>query len=289
MIILHHPESARYAVEGHPEAPFRVERTRERLRSAHPGWEWRLAPEAERAALLRAHDAAHLEAVWGAEEWFDGDTPAYPGIGLHAQRAAGSAMEAVRVALEGGGPVFSLMRPPGHHATRTRAMGFCYLNSVAVAALDALAGENGAPRRLAVWDFDAHHGNGTEEILFGHPSVRVASVHQFPGYPGTGRVSRGNCLNWPVAPGTGPEEHMVKLRESLDGLLEFEPELLVVSAGFDAYGPDPITHLSLRVEDFATLGRWLRETGLPAAAVLEGGYSPDLPELVDAFLSAWEG
>lgn len=287
MILFHHPESAAYSVEGHPEAPFRVELSRAALAASHPDWEWRLAPEADASALLLAHDKRHLEAVESAPEWFDGDTPNYPGIALHARRSAGAAVSAAELALSGAGPVFSLMRPPGHHATRNRAMGFCYFNSVAVATLRA-AGEGGGPRRrVAVWDFDAHHGNGTEEILHGHPRVRFASVHQYPGYPGTGREHRGNCLNWPVPPGIDPETQMAKLRESLGALLDFKPDLLIVSAGFDAYGPDPITHLNLRAEDFARLGTWLRETGLPAAAVMEGGYSADLPALIDAFLTSW--
>jgi acetoin utilization deacetylase AcuC-like enzyme len=184
-----------------------------------------------------------------------------------------------------GNPAFSLMRPPGHHATANQAMGFCYLNQIALAALHAQA--KGAAR-VAIWDFDAHHGNGTEAILAEHDGLFFASVHQHPGYPGTGTQHLGPRLrNWPVAPHTPRAEHLAALRASLDAVVAFDPALVLVSAGFDAYARDPITSMTLETEDFATLGRWLRETGRPAAAVLEGGYHADLPLLVDAFLSAW--
>jgi acetoin utilization deacetylase AcuC-like enzyme len=179
------------------------------------------------------------------------------------------------------------MRPPGHHATDNRAMGFCYLNQVAIAALVAQRRFRAA--RVAVWDFDAHHGNGTEVILHGREDLFFASVHQFPGYPGTGTKDlRPNVRNWPVAPHTPRPEHMAALRASLDAVVAFRPDLILVSAGFDAYAKDPLTSMMLEREDFATLGTWLGETGRPAAAVLEGGYHEDLPLLIEAFLLAWD-
>jgi acetoin utilization deacetylase AcuC-like enzyme len=233
--------------------------------------------------LLRAHQPAHLERVKAADDDFDTDTPAYPGIYEHAARAAGAAMDVARAAMNGH-PAFSLMRPPGHHAMRDRAMGFCYFSNIAVAALDAL--ENGA-ERVAIWDFDAHHGNGTEDIIANHPRIAFTSIHQFPGYPGTGTRSFANIHNFPVAPLTHRPEHMTEVRRALDQLLAFKPNLLLVSAGFDAYAGDPITEMTLAREDFAAFGQWLRETSIPSGAILEGGYSDDLPELIDAFLSAW--
>ena len=182
-------------------------------------------------------------------------------------------------------PAFALMRPPGHHATADRAMGFCYMNQVAIAALAARR-DFGA-ERVAIWDFDAHHCNGTEAILFGREGFLVCSVHQAAGYPGTGLHHSDNSLNWALPPQTPRVQHMEALRSSLDEVASFRPDLLLVSAGFDAYARDPITEMSLEVEDFALMGRWLHETGLPAAAILEGGYSPDLPMLVEAFLKAW--
>ncbi|MEY2492425.1 MAG: hypothetical protein QOH24_1376 [Verrucomicrobiota bacterium] len=176
------------------------------------------------------------------------------------------------------------MRPPGHHAMRDRAMGFCYFSNIAIATLDAL--ENGA-ERVAIWDFDAHHGNGTEDILANHPQIAFASIHQFPGYPGTGTRSFGNIHNFPVAPLTVRAKHVGEARRALDELVAFKPNLLLVSAGFDAYAGDPITEMTLEPEDFATFGEWLNETNIPAGAILEGGYSDDLPELIDAFLGRW--
>lgn len=219
-----------------------------------------------------------------AEHDFDADTPAYGNIFDHATRAAGAAREVAQTSL-GGMPAFSLMRPPGHHATRDQAMGFCYFNNVVVAALDAL--ERGA-ERVGIWDFDAHHGNGTEAIVAGHPRVVFASVHQFPGYPGTGTQSLGNIHNFPVPPFCPPTEHCDAVARALAAVLDFKPDLVLVSAGFDAFAGDPITQMSLELENFALFGRWLRESSTPTGAILEGGYSDELPQLVDAFLTAWE-
>lgn len=233
--------------------------------------------------LLRAHKPAHLDRVKSATHDFDTDTPAYPGIYEHATRAAGAAVEVARAAMKGQ-PAFSLMRPPGHHAMRDRAMGFCYFSNIAVAALDAL--ENGA-ERIAIWDFDAHHGNGTEDVVANNPRIAFASIHQFPGYPGTGTRSFGNVHNFPVAPLRSRAEHVIEVRRALDQLFAFKPNLLLVSAGFDAYAGDPITQMTLDPEDFVTFGEWLSKTGVPTGAILEGGYSDELPELIDAFLNAW--
>lgn len=283
MVIFHDPRCIEYSAPGHPERPARIERSAPLLRRRHPDWEWRARDTASEAALLRAHSSAHVDRIRGAATSFDADTPAYPGIYQHALRGAGAAIDVAREALQKK-PSFSLMRPPGHHATRDRAMGFCYFSNIAVAALDAL--ENGA-ERVAIWDFDAHHGNGTEDIVADNPQIAFASIHQFPGYPGTGTRSFANIHNFPVAPMTPRAAHVAEVRRALDELIAFKPDLLLVSAGFDAYAGDPITEMSLAVEDFAIFGQWLRESSIPAGAILEGGYSDDLPELIDAFLSAW--
>lgn len=286
MLILHDARCAEYGSAMRPEQPARVLRTVAHLRPAHPEWTWRepAAPAGDDVLLL-AHTAAHVRRLGQARD-FDSDTPYFAGIGDHARRAVAAAVEAAAHALRERTPVFALMRPPGHHATAGQAMGFCYLNQIAIAAV-AARGRLGA-ERVAVWDFDAHHGNGTEAILHGREGVFFASVHQHPGYPGTGTQDLGpRTRNWPVAPRTPRAEHMAALRASLDAVQAFAPDLILVSAGFDAYARDPITAMTLETEDFATLGTWLRATGRPAAALLEGGYSPDLPLLVDAFLSAW--
>ncbi len=287
MLILHDPRCADYGSALRPEQPARVLASAAHLKAAHPGWEWRLpAAVADDRVLRLAHTAAHLERLDQPGD-FDADTPNLAGIAGHARRAVDAALEAARHALESRTPVFSLMRPPGHHATADRAMGFCYLNQVAVAALAAQRDLGAA--KVAVWDFDAHHGNGTEAILHGASQVLFASVHQYPGYPGTGTQDHGPYVrNWPVAPNTPAVDHMAALRASLDTIVSFAPDLILVSAGFDAYVNDPITRMSLERADFATLGGWLAATGRPAAAILEGGYSEDLPLLIDAFLSGWE-
>lgn len=265
-----------------PEQPARVLRSAAHLRTAHPEWAWLQPGEMTESALLAAHTPELIKRIAVAPD-IDDDTPHFPGIEVHARRAVGAALSAAEQALAGR-KAFALMRPPGHHCTRRQAMGFCYLNQIAIAALHHAA----AGRRVAVWDFDAHHGNGTEDIMQGRPDLLFASVHQYPGYPGTGTTSAGNCHNFPVAPRTPRAEHMAGLARSWEVVMAFKPDLVLVSAGFDAYARDPITAMTLEREDFAELGRWLRQGGLPAAALLEGGYSSDLPELIDAFLSAWE-
>lgn len=235
--------------------------------------------------LLRAHSAEHVVRIKAAREDFDMDSPAYKDVYAHAVRAAGAAVSVAQEAL-GRNRAFSLMRPPGHHATRDRAMGFCYFSNIAIAAFDAL--ERGA-ERVAIWDFDAHHGNGTEEIVANNPRIAFASIHQFPAYPGTGAHSFANIRNYPVPPLTSRADHVTEVERALQILLAFQPDLLLVSAGFDAYVGDPITQMTLETEDFSSFGKWLRETDVPAGAILEGGYSDDLPQLIDAFLSSWAG
>jgi acetoin utilization deacetylase AcuC-like enzyme len=283
MIIFHDPRSAEYSRDGHVDTPARVVRSAQLLRHRHPDWEWREPAIADEQTLLRVHTAAHLEAIRTAADDFDADCPAYSDVYSHSARAAGAAVEVARMA-RNGQQAFSLMRPPGHHATPDRPMGFCYFNHIAVAAFVAL--QEGA-NRVAIWDFDAHHGNGTEDIVQGHPRIAFASVHQFPAWPGTGTTSSGNIRNFPIAPRIGRSTHMYAIEQALEWLVFFKPDLLLVSAGFDAYTDDPIMQMTLEPEDFATCGRWLRETGIASGAILEGGYSGELPDLIDNFLSAW--
>src|SRR6059058_4985100 len=212
MTIFHHPRCLEYSSPGHPERPERIGRTAPLLKDRHPDWAWRKPAAATDAQLLRAHSREYVESVANALQHFDLDTPFYPNIEMHARRSAGAAIDAARAALRGQ-RAFSLMRPPGHHATHDRAMGFCYLSNVAVAALDAL--ENGA-EGVTIWDFDGHHGNGTEAIVAHNDRIQFASIHQHPAYPGTGTSSFANIRNYPLAPFTAREEIVSVSKQSLE-------------------------------------------------------------------------
>ena len=161
------------------------------------------------------------------------------------------------------------------------------LGSIAIAALAALAD---GVKRVAVFDFDVHHGNGTENILLNREGVAFFSVHQFPAYPGTGEKNVGtNCFNYPVAPSAPRETYRATLARALADLKNFAPELIAVSAGFDAYVRDPLADGTLLAEDFHWVGQELRALQTPFFSLLEGGYSSDLPELVFAYLKGVEG
>lgn len=275
----------KYAAPGHPERPARISRTLEKLRGQKElPIAWAKPLTADETAILRAHSPRHVARLEELED-FDGDTPAYPDIANHARRSVGSALAALQSA-RNGEMAFSLMRPPGHHATRDRSMGFCYLNSIAIAALEALA--TGA-KKVAVYDFDVHHGNGTEAILLNQPGAAFFSIHQYPCYPGTGAANVGNnCFNFPVAPQTPRGEYRKILTRALEELARFKPDLVAVSAGFDAYARDPLAQETLEAEDYFWLGESIRKLGIPTFSLLEGGYSDDLPDLILAYLKGLE-
>ena len=166
-------------------------------------------------------------------------------------------------------------------------MGFCYLNSVAIAALEAMATGTAS---VAVLDFDVHHGNGTEAILLNRPKTFYYSIHQYPCYPGTGTENVGNnCFNYPVAPNMPRAEYLKTLAKAIEELKKAKPGLLAVSAGFDAYARDPLAQGTLEEEDFYWLGQSIRRLEIPAFSLLEGGYSSDLPKLIMAYLRGLEG
>jgi acetoin utilization deacetylase AcuC-like enzyme len=275
-----------YSAAGHPERPSRIRGTLAKLREQKElPIAWGKPWPVEEEIILRAHSAAHVARV-DAGEKFDSDTPNYPKIAEHARRSVGGALAAL-MAARAGETAMSLMRPPGHHATREQAMGFCYFNSIAIAALHALA--TGA-KRVAVYDFDVHHGNGTEAILANVPGAAFFSIHQSPCYPGTGRADVGkNCFNFPVAPKTPREEYRKILAKALEGVKKFMPDLVGVSAGFDAYARDPLAQETLEAEDYFWMGAEIKKLGVPVFSVLEGGYSDDLPELVFAYLKGLAG
>jgi acetoin utilization deacetylase AcuC-like enzyme len=275
-----------YSHPGHPERPERILSALELLhRQDELPLTWAQPGPGDDTPLLRAHSPEHLARLEAPED-FDDDTPFLPGIARYARDSVGAALSCMR-ATRAGEMAFSLMRPPGHHALRSRAMGFCYLNNVAVAVLEALAS---GCRRVAVFDFDVHHCNGTEALLLNHPGTVVYSIHQFPCYPGTGTRNVGNnCYNFPLPPLTSRGDCRQAVQSALRHLGGFKPELIAVSAGFDAYARDPLGQLTLELEDFHWIGRQLRALATPVFSVLEGGYSPDLPALILAYLKGLEG
>lgn len=275
-----------YHSPGHPERPARISDTVELLRDqTELPIEWVKPPAATDEPILRAHTDEYIARLRIPRD-FDADTPYFENIEALARNSVGAALLALDLARKGE-TAFSLMRPPGHHATRREVMGFCYFNNVAIAALHARA--TGA-KRVAVFDFDVHHGNGTEDILLNEPGTAFYSIHEHPCYPHTGAANAGNnCFNYPVAPDVSREEYRAALSRALADLKALQPEIIFVSAGFDAYVRDPLANGALEIEDYHWLGSELRQSGVPLVSLLEGGYSSALPKLIFAYLKGING
>ena len=283
--LISHPSFGRLHPTGsHPERPERLVG----LLEAFP--DFMEARPATLSELELVHDADYIERVRSASELgepvlLDPDTVCTASSFEAARLAAGAAIQAV----EQSG--FALVRPPGHHALRDRSMGFCLFNNIAVAA--RFAQRVLGIGRLAILDWDVHHGNGTQDEFWDDEGVLFVSIHQWPFYPGSGGPGEGNAttLNVPLAAGAGDDEYLEHLEEVVEPVIRaFEPELLLVSAGFDAAASDPIGGMSVSEEGFREFGR--RATGLAErlALVLEGGYNVEsLPLLVGASLEGLSG
>jgi acetoin utilization deacetylase AcuC-like enzyme len=270
----------------HPESPARLRAVLAALDDPEfAPLERREAPEAAREDLLRVHPRRHVEGILAAvpktgHVGIDADTVLSPASGAAALRAAGAVAAAVdAVIAKEGDNAFCAVRPPGHHAEPQRAMGFCLFNNAAIGALRAR--EVHGLARIAVVDFDVHHGNGTQAAFEADGSLFYASTHQYPLYPGTGAASEtgvGNVVNVPLRPMAGSSQFRLGMTQRiLPALDAFRPELVIVSAGFDAHRSDPLAQLMLEVADYT----WVTEKLLEIAdrhaagrlvATLEGGY-----------------
>lgn len=305
-LYVHHPSSLNHQTPaGHPERPDRIraiERTMEDERFASLIREQ--APMGTPAMAALAHPQRFVDAIAEVAPKqglvaIDADTTMSPGTYEAVMRGLGGAVRAVDEVMTGKVKnAFSAMRPPGHHAERTRAMGFCFFNNAAIAARHAQQA-HGA-ERVAIIDWDVHHGNGSQDIFWSDPSVMYCSTHQMPLYPGTGAVSeRGDhdtIVNAPLSPGDGGE----MFREAFESVIlprleNFGPDLIVISAGFDAHWRDPLANLNLKEADFGWATQKLldlaaRRSGGRVVSVLEGGYDLEgLSRSVDAHVTALMG
>jgi acetoin utilization deacetylase AcuC-like enzyme len=283
-----HPSSFEHDTGGHPENARRLTAIEEAMSERDwLGMELLEAPPATREQLERVHSTGHIESIEAIADrgggLIDLDTVASAGSWNAALHAAGGALHATERLVSEGGWAFCGLRPPGHHAERDRAMGFCLFNNVAVATAHALA-ELGLERVL-VLDWDVHHGNGTESIFYASSQVLYASIHQSPLYPGTGAAAdlgtgegEGYTVNLPVPPGSGPDEFLSLVQSLVVPIArEWKPQLLGISAGYDAHRDDPLANCMLDDAAYGDMAATMRdlasELGVPVLICLEGGYS----------------
>jgi acetoin utilization deacetylase AcuC-like enzyme len=286
---------------GHPERPERAE-VFDQVAAAWRDTGGRVVEPrpATREELLRVHDAAHvdaMEAASGRAVMLDADTFTSPESYEIALLAAGAAVQAAEHAIERGETAFALVRPPGHHAERDKPMGFCLFNNVAVAAAAAIAR---GLSRVAIVDIDVHHGNGTQWIFYDDPRVLYVSTHQFPFYPGTGAADeigtghgKGFTLNLPLAAGARDADYASAYEAVVTRLEEYAPELLLISAGYDAHADDPLASMRVSTAGYGAIVRSLKNAAVriqcPLAVVTEGGYDLDaLRACLDASLDVLE-
>lgn len=282
MKIIFSPRCLEYQSPGHPENPKRVKQAYEFLQQK--GFEFIEPFPCSEEDILLVHSRALLEKV-KSNQFFEPDTPNIPGIFEYACLSAGSAIQAQEICLSKKAKVFSLMRPPGHHANRDNLGGFCYFNNIAIAMMKALT----KVRLAVILDLDCHHGNGTQDIFKAKEQLLYVSLHQSPLYPGTGLVSEANCLNYPLKPGSDESVYLSTLRQALQKIKDFQPQIIGISLGFDTFKFDPLTDLDLEVSSYRKIGAEISELGILSFAVLEGGYSSKIGQCLYEFLLGWEG
>lgn len=272
----------RYQSPGHPEGPGRVSKAYEFLKQK--GFEFVPATKCKEEDILLVHSPALLYKIKTAQ-FSDTDTPNISGIFDYACLSAGAAIQAQEICFSEKVNAFSLMRPPGHHASRDNLGGFCYFNNIAIAMKKALA----KIKKAAILDLDCHHGNGTQDIFNGQKDLLYVSLHQSPLYPGTGLKSERNCLNYPLPAGTDERLYLATLTEALKKVKDFQPDILGISLGVDTYKDDPLTDLDLEISTYRRIGLMIKELTLPSFAVLEGGYSSEVAQCLYGFILGWDG
>jgi acetoin utilization deacetylase AcuC-like enzyme len=280
MKVVFTPRCLEYESVGHPESPGRVRHIVDALKK-DSAYEFVEPEPSTEDNLLLVHSQSHIDRV-RKNDFSDADTPNIKDIYTYACLAVGSAIAASDIAVREGS-AFSLARPPGHHAESDRVGGFCYFNNIAVAVAKLLK----QGKKVAILDIDVHHGNGTQNIFFGIENVVYCSLHQVPLYPGTGLVSEKNCLNFPLPPGTDVTKYIEGLRQGLDHIQSFKPDVLAVSLGFDTYKNDPLAGFALEIDDYRDIGAALRVVNKPTFFILEGGYSKNIGHLAVAFFQGF--
>lgn len=278
-----------YGQEGHPEGPERVKNTVEYLKSKK--FEFITPNPCSEKDILLVHTKNLLKDV-REENFMDFDTPAIPDIIEYAMLSAGGAILAMELCVNSKKEItenekifsFSIMRPPGHHACKNILGGFCYFNNIAISVKKCI---NNYKKKIAIVDIDCHHGNGTQDIFLGENNVLFISLHQVPLYPGTGLNSVKNCINYPLPPGTEESKYLKTLEMAIKDIEKFSPELIAISAGFDTYIKDPLTQFNLEINSYKKISKMISSLGIPVFAVLEGGYSHDLPECIYSFIEGF--
>lgn len=278
--IIYSARCLEYSEPGHPESPDRVRNSYQYLKKL--GYKFIKPEPAREADILLVHNQDLVNQVKQGS-FYDPDTPNIPEIFSYALLSAGAAITTATLTLSGDN-TFSLMRPPGHHATRDQLGGFCYFNNMAIAVKKII----NKVKRIAIVDIDCHHGQGTQDIFQGDDNVLYVSLHQRGIYPGTGLASSNNGLNYPLDANTGPKEYLTVLSEAMEQIKKFKPNLLAISVGFDTYKKDSLTGLALEIETYEKIGQILAQFKLPLFAVLEGGYSQDMPQCIHNFLKGLE-
>lgn len=279
MKVVYSPRCLEFRSPGHPESPDRVKRAYQFL--LQEDYEFVEPSPCTEKDLLKVHTSDLVTSV-RENSFYDWDSPNLPHIYEYACLSAGGALTALNMCVQEG-KSFSLLRPPGHHATRNKLGGFCYFNNIAVAVMRALE----SYEKIAILDFDCHHGNGTENIFLGDERVLYMSWHQIHIYPGTGYESQLNCLDYPLPPGADHELFMALFEKGIGEVETFNPELIAVSAGFDGYIGDPLSMLRYQKKTYHQIGEKIRSFGVPSFAVLEGGYGPELPQCIEEFLQGF--